>query len=101
MKILITGSAGLVGQEAMTFFQEKGWETIGIDNHLREKFFGVSEGTEVPYHSHIDIRDEEKIDKLFQEHKFDAIIHTAAQPSHDYSKDYALEDFDINARGRS
>lgn len=99
MKILITGSAGLTGQEAMTFFKEKGWETVGIDNHMREKFFGVSEGTEVAYHSHIDIRDEGKINDLFQQHKFDAICHTAAQPSHDYSKDHALEDFDINARG--
>lgn len=98
-KILITGSAGLTGSEAMTFFKEKGWETVGIDNHLREKFFGVQEGVEVGYHSHIDIRDEERINDLFQQHKFDAILHTAAQPSHDYSKDHALEDFDINARG--
>lgn len=99
MKILITGAAGLVGSEAMTFFKEKGWEIVGIDNHMREKFFGVHEETEVEYHLHIDIRDEEGINKLFQENKFDAILHTAAQPSHDYSKDHALEDFDINARG--
>ena len=99
MKILITGSAGLCGQEAMNFFKEKGWETIGIDNHLREKFFGIEESAEVAYHSHIDIRDEVKIDDLFRQHKFDAILHTAAQPSHDYSKDHVIEDFDINARG--
>ena len=67
---------------------------------MREKFFGVqSNPNEVEYHSHIDIRDEEKINDLFRQHKFDAILHTAAQPSHDYSKNHALEDFDINARG--
>ena len=96
MKILITGHRGLVGSEAFDFFTKKNWQVVGIDNDMRAKFFNLpsevnGEGT--------DIRDEEKINKLFQENKFDVIIHTAAQPSHDYSKDHALEDFDINARG--
>lgn len=98
-KVLITGSLGLVGSEAFDFFKDKGWEVIGIDSLSRSHFFGIglsadSGGTHI-----IDIRDEKEINKLFQEHKFDAIIHTAAQPSHDYSKDHVLEDFDINARG--
>ena len=95
-KLLCTGSAGLVGSEAVDFFKEKGWEVLGIDNNMRSKFFELGESED---DSKIDIRDEEIINGLFRQNKFDAIIHTAAQPSHDYSKDHALEDFDINARG--
>ena len=95
--ILITGSLGLVGSEAVDFFKEKGWEVVGIDNNMREKLFGVDSGLGMYYK--IDIRDEKAVNKLFQENKFDAIIHTASQPSHDYSKDHVFEDFDINARG--
>src|SRR3990167_4015255 len=95
-KLLCTGSAGLVGSEADDFFKEKGWEVLGIDNNMRSKFFELGESED---DSKIDIRDEEIINGLFRQNKFDAIIHTAAQPSHDYSKDHALEDFDINARG--
>ena len=98
MRILITGANGLLGGEAMSFFQEKGWETIGIDNNMREKFFGVQQGWNVGVND-IDIRNEKLINNFFKDHKFDAIIHAAAQPSHDYSKNHALEDFDINARG--
>jgi len=95
-KLLCTGSAGLVGSEAVDFFKEKGWEVLGIDNNMRSKFFELGESED---DSKIDIRDEEIINGLFRQNKFNAIIHTAAQPSHDYSKDHALEDFDINARG--
>jgi CDP-paratose 2-epimerase len=95
-KILITGSLGLVGSEAVSFFKEQGWEVIGIDNNMRSYFFGVN--TQTPQYE-IDIRDEKAVDRLFQEHKFDAIIHTAAQPSHDWAKKEPLTDFDINARG--
>lgn len=96
MKILISGSNGLVGTEAVSFFKEKGWDVIGIDNNMRSYFFGIEQ--EEPEHN-IDIRDEKAIDTLFQEHKFDAIIHTAAQPSHDWAKKEPLTDFDVNARG--
>ena len=95
-KVLITGSLGLVGSEAVDFFRDKGWEVIGIDNNGRSEFFGVNKSSG---YIDMDIRDEIRINSLFQTYKFDAIIHTAAQPSHDYSKDHALEDFDINARG--
>lgn len=97
MKILITGSAGLTGSEGIKFFKEKGWEVVGIDIGARAKFFNVEQ--DISQEIEIDIRDKKMIDALFELEKFDAILHTAAQPSHDYSKDHALEDFDINARG--
>lgn len=95
-KCLITGSLGLVGSEAVDFFKDKGWKVVGIDNNQRSKLFGVEESK--LDHS-VDIRDEKAIDALFSLHKFDAIIHTAAQPSHDWAKKEPLTDFDINARG--
>lgn len=95
-KILITGSLGLVGTEAVSFFKGKGWDVVGIDNNMRSYFFGVNKQES---ENDIDIRDEKAVDRLFQEHKFDAILHTAAQPSHDWSKKEPLTDFDINARG--
>ncbi len=96
MKILITGSNGLVGSEAMEFFRKKDWEVFGVDNNMRSELFGV--GKNIP-HFYIDIRDEKAIDKLFSEHTFDAILHAAAQPSHDWASREPLTDFDINARG--
>lgn len=97
MKILITGNTGLVGSEAMKFFSEKGHEVIGIDYDMRSHFFDTPEKTpEIK----CDIRDKQSVFDLFKNlGPFDAIIHTAAQPSHDYSKDHVLEDFDVNARG--
>lgn len=96
MKILITGSTGLTGSEAVSYFREKGWEVVGIDNNMRHEFFGTPDkDAELK----VDIRDRGAVNKLFAEHKFDAVINTAAQPSHDYSKEHVLEDFDINAGG--
>ena len=97
-KILITGSLGLVGSEAVKFFKGKEWEIVGIDNNQREKMFGIVQNSD-EYSLDMDIRNKRDMDVLFHDNKFDAIIHTAAQPSHDYSKDNVLEDFDINARG--
>lgn len=97
MKVLITGSAGLVGSEAVRFFEEKGWEVMGIDNNQRHYLFGTPK-QEIKWN--VDIRDEAGIKYLFEEKgPFDAIIHTAAQPSHDWAKNDPLMDFDINARG--
>lgn len=92
-KVLITGHRGLVGSACVKFFSEKGWEVIGVDNNNRAKTLGTpqKEGEE------FDIRESYRIEELFKEHKFDAIIHAAAQPSHDYSHDHVLEDFFINA----
>jgi len=94
-KILITGSNGLVGSEAVAFFQENTWEVLGVDNNMRSYFFGVEK--QVPM-VELDIRDEKAVNKLFEKEKFDAIIHTAAQPSHDWAKKEPLTDFDVNAR---
>lgn len=96
MKILVTGSTGLVGSACCEYFARKGWEVIGIDNNGRSKFFGT-----LPRDGalDIDITDEGMINWLFNDHKFDAIIHAAAQPSHDWAKEHVLEDFKVNALG--
>jgi CDP-paratose 2-epimerase len=97
MKILVTGATGLVGSAAVDFFSEKGWDVVALDNNMRAHFFGTPDKT-TP--NAMDIRDQERVEAGFQEFgPFDAIIHAAAQPSHDYSKEHVLEDFDINARG--
>src|SRR5688572_22568520 len=97
MKALVTGSGGLIGSEAAKFFAEKGFEIIGIDNNMRSYFFGEEASTEWNQkkvqdqlkksytHYKADIRDNEAIENIFKEHKFDVIIHTAAQPSHDWA----------------
>ena len=95
-KILVTGSLGLVGSEAVDFFRAKGWDVVGIDSKMRSQFFGIQQA-EPEYN--IDIRDYRALESLFNEHKFDAIIHTAAQPSHDYSLDEPILDFEVNAKG--
>lgn len=97
MKILITGATGLVGSEAVKYFTEKGCDVLGIDNNGRSSFFGTPSKTPT---TQADIRDYDALVQGFKEFgPFDAIIHTAAQPSHDYSKTHVFEDFDINARG--
>ena len=108
--VLVTGSAGLIGSEAVRFFCEKGFAVHGVDNNLRQYFFGVDGDTswmrekllkeEKRYtHYAMDIRDEKSISALFREHRFDLIIHTAAQPSHDWAAKEPLTDFGINATG--
>lgn len=104
--ILITGATGLVGSACVDFFHEKGWHVIGIDNNQRAKMFGTPfKPTLDRKHRNAFIYDTdvsipEQITALFKTQipVFDAIIHAAAQPSHDYATDHALEDFDINAR---
>lgn len=95
-KLLVTGSAGLVGSQAMSFFLDKGWTVRGIDNNMRSYFFGVEQSL---VGESIDIRDEKKINEIFESFRPDAIIHAAAQPSHDWAKKEPLTDFEINARG--
>jgi len=110
-KVLITGSAGLIGQRAATFFMNKGYKVYGVDNNMRQYFFGKSASTKdsVKYlkkhykkqyfHYNCDIRNYEKLEKIFKEKKFDIIIHTAAQPSHDWAAKEPLTDFGVNAMG--
>ncbi len=110
--VLITGSSGLVGSESVNYFCEKGFDVIGIDNNLRKFFFG-SDGSTLWVKNlllkknknfkslNIDIRNYNKLEKLFQKYKkkISLIIHCAAQPSHDYGKNFPIIDFNVNATG--
>lgn len=109
-KVLVTGSAGLIGSESVKFFAEKDFDIIGIDNDMRAYFFGKEASTswnrkllEEKYknykHYSLDIRNAEELGKVFKEHKFDLIIHAAAQPSHDWAAKEPLTDFGVNALG--
>ena len=92
---LVTGSAGLIGSEAVEFFIKQGFEIVGIDNDLRGYFFGEDASTKWNrdrlmekykgnyLHYDYDIRDAKLIENLFKKFSFDVIIHAAAQPSHD------------------
>ena len=98
-KVLVTGSCGLVGSEAVKYYLEKGCKVTGIDNNMRELFFGTSvleNQVEHPYYTHhnIDIADCGHVLLAF---KPDIIVHCAAQPSHDWSAKDPVTDFNINA----
>ncbi len=109
---IVSGSAGLIGAEAVRFFAEKGLAVTGVDNDLRSYFFGSEASTiwsrdrlcrEVPGYSHVDadIRDRDAIDRLFARYGSDVavVIHTAAQPSHDWAAKEPQTDFGVNATG--
>ena len=109
---IVTGSGGLIGSQAVKFLHDKGFQVIGIDNDMRSYFFGKDSST-IPnneallkdyprYESHnLDIRDFEEMNALFKHYnnKIEIIIHTAAQPSHDWAANEPLTDFSINATG--
>jgi CDP-paratose 2-epimerase len=109
---LVTGCCGLVGSEASLFFSEQGLGIIGIDCHLRQQFFGDGGATTAMeeklkknikrYQFHnADIRNLDQMEKIFREcgPSLEVIIHTAAQPSHDWAASDPFTDFDVNARG--
>ena len=109
-KILITGSSGLIGSEVCHYFSQRGWQVNGIDNNQRAVFFGPQGDTRwnqhrlennIPGFKHfeIDIRDRIGINDAIQTLRPDAIVHTAAQPSHDRAADIPFDDFDTNATG--
>ena len=104
MIILVTGSSGLIGSEAVEHFDRQGHDVIGIDNNMRREFFGpagdtlwnlerLKKATKHFSHSSLDIRDRSGLASLFRRHKFDLIIHCAAQPSHDKASEIPLLDF--------
>lgn len=111
--ILVTGSAGLIGSESVRFFCDRGYTVVGIDNNMRQTFFGENASTKwnrdlllEKYHGqyihhNIDIRDREAVTQLFQHYGTDIslIIHTAAQPSHDWAARDPYTDFTVNANG--
>lgn len=109
-KVLITGSAGLIGSEAVRYFTQLGWQALGIDNNMRADFFGKDGDTiwnlkrlqadcKDYQHYSIDIRDRQSVLKLFSEQQFHLIVHAAAQPSHDLAASRPFDDFDVNAVG--
>ena len=109
---LITGSCGLVGSEASLYFAKKGFEILGIDNNSRKFFFGrdgdiswvkkrLKKNIKQYKHFDLDIRNYKAVENIFKKYKkkISLIIHCAAQPSHDWAKNKAFIDFEINARG--
>lgn len=109
-KLLVTGCSGLIGSEVCIYFANLGWEIHGIDNNQRAIFFGESGDTrwnqnrlftEIKNFQHyeIDIRNREGIISLIAQIQPNAIVHTAAQPSHDRAAAIPFEDFDTNAVG--
>ena len=110
MKVLVTGSAGLIGSEAVSFFDALGFRVDGIDNNGRADFFGPHgdttwnrqrlEATSRDYtHHDIDIRHFDAVERLFADRGYDLVIHAAAQPSHDLAASRPLDDFETNANG--
>lgn len=110
--ILVTGSCGLIGSETVSSFAEKKYDIVGIDNNMRKSFFGKDgsilwnkKRLEKKYKNFknysIDIRQKEKIFTLFKKYgkNIKLIIHTAAQPSHDWAVKAPLTDFTVNANG--
>ena len=108
---IVTGSSGLIGSESVSFFIEKGFDVVGIDNDMRSYFFGAEASTRWmmerllhkyrPHYKHydVDIRDYEKLSKIFKDYNPDIVIHTAAQPSHDWAAQEPFTDFSVNANG--
>lgn len=109
---LITGSAGLIGSESVAFFADKFDLVVGIDNNMRQYFFGADASTEwnqnrlqeahANYaHRPADIREVSQLDPIFREFGTDIklIVHTAAQPSHDWAAREPFTDFTVNANG--
>lgn len=110
-RLLVTGSSGLIGSEVCLYFAKRKWEIHGIDNNQRAVFFGpegdtrwnqarlAAELKDQFAHHEIDIRDRPRILKLLEDVCPDAIVHTAAQPSHDLAAAVPFDDFDVNAVG--
>jgi len=110
MKVIVTGSSGLIGSEVVAFFDGMGHQIFGVDNNMRMDFFGplgdttwnldrLLEATNNFTSHDLDIRNRQAVFKLFQEISPDLVIHCAAQPSHDLAATRPLDDFDVNAVG--
>jgi CDP-paratose 2-epimerase len=108
--LLVTGSAGLIGSEVVAYFALAGWAIYGIDNDMRADFFGPSGDTRWNRerlvatfgnyrHYDVDIRDRVTVKEIIGELRPHALVHCAAQPSHDLAASRAFEDFEVNAGG--
>jgi CDP-paratose 2-epimerase len=111
--VIVTGSAGLIGSETVAYFAERGHEIVGIDNDFRQRFFGPEASTdwnrrslEARYprqytHFASDIRDVAGVDEIFARYgrRTALVVHTAAQPSHDWAATDPHMDFTVNANG--
>ena len=109
-QLLVTGSSGLIGSEVVTFFCREGWEVYGLDNNMRKDFFGPQGDTlwnrdrlqdtfKTFRYREVDVRDRPRVLDIVAEIRPAAIIHTAAQPSHDLAAARPFDDFDVNAGG--
>lgn len=109
-RMIVTGSSGLIGSECVEHFAARGWQVAGVDNNMRRQFFGSDGDTlwnlarlreRVPGFQHYDqdIRDRHFIEELISGLQPDAIVHCAAQPSHDLAARIPLDDFEVNANG--
>jgi CDP-paratose 2-epimerase len=109
-RVIVTGSSGLVGSEAVAFFDRRGWEVHGVDNNMRRSFFGpdgdttwnlerLRRQTKHFVHHELDIRAREPIMDLVRTERPDLVIHCAAKPSHDLARDRPFDDFEVNATG--
>ncbi len=109
VKVLVTGSSGLIGAEAVRWFDAQGHAVVGVDNNMRRDFFGPLGDTRWMLetlcattrfrHVDADIRDRPAMVSLWREVRPDVVVHCAAQPSHDLAAERPLDDFDVNAVG--
>jgi len=107
--ILVTGSGGLVGSQAVEYFSERVGSIVGIDNNNREKWFGakgsvansINKNRTIHNYEHhcIDIANYNSVSEIFRKHKFDVVIHCAGQPSHEFSASMPYDDFQTNTIG--
>jgi CDP-paratose 2-epimerase len=109
-KLLVTGSSGLIGSEVAAYFCEAGWDVHGLDNNMRADFFGpagdnrwnqarLQQKHRSFKHHECDIRDRAGIFEIVRSLKPAAVVHCAAQPSHDLAATRPFDDFDTNAVG--
>lgn len=109
-KLLITGSNGLIGSEMVRYFHKLGWKIHGMDNNMRAEFFGPQGDTRWNQqclvneckgfeHHELDLRNRNGVQALVTQIQPNAVIHTAAQPSHDLAAKRPFDDFDVNAGG--